>query len=776
MQKSKEYVIDLSSDALHKAFFVLVTIIVLAAVFMIALSIIEKPAQMPLPAPLPGCGDGLCSGEITLEQEYCLPSDEQCTEQLAYSKEITINAATALTNYQVKMIINTIPAIAAGKMQPDCRDIRFYDSTNSKLPYWIESGCNTEYTVIWVKVPSISESTKINMYYGNSSLAAESNGENVFDFFDGFDGPFDTSKWTIENSEDACPITTSFSEGMMNISKNCKQEARLLANTGAGINSTNNYVLRSAVKIGSCISPNLCERVGLGMKTINFTGYSFLLYDFINKDELIFLKDYVPASGGGAIPAQAAYQSSISFNWDFDTAYIVEITKNTTTIKGRINDGEWHSDSTSNIWKDKTGSFALNMGNDTLESASWDYAAIRKFTEIEPTFTAGAEQQRAPIMVVENCSTCPEDCEACPPVCGDGLCNGNENCSICSADCGPCLPACGNNIIESGEQCDPPETACTPNYNSLCIYCNTTCQNVTLIGEYCGDADCNGNENCSICSADCDACPVEEWTTIASISENQSIDGITKVTGEKERVILSIEDEEHYVGVNDTSANSAIIIVASAPQNAALTVGEERKFEVTNDNYLDIYVKLNSIIGGKANLTIQQIHEVICDENWSCAIWGNCINGVQARNCSCACIKTKYCTGDHNLTRSCNMSIAFNFTAPAANESACENECSTGETECISTDAYVSCGNYDDDSCLEWTVKECMGGQRCNYTIGKCGAPKTEAAPEEEISIYWFVGSLVLSILIILIICIIILKRKKLAIHAKKAKPKKRRK
>jgi hypothetical protein len=191
----------------------------------------------------------------------------------------------------------------------------------------------------------------------------------------------------------------------MNISKNCGQDVRLFMNTGANINSSNNYSLRSTVRI-SCSQPNLCGRVGLGIKTtnysaINFTGYSFLFYDFINKDELIFLKDYVPASGGGAIPAQVAYQTNRTFSWSFGTVYIMEIAKNATAIKGRINDSLWYSDTSSTIWKEKTGWFTLNMGNNSLESALWDYAAIRKFTEIEPIWAIGAEQQRLPLHMAD---------------------------------------------------------------------------------------------------------------------------------------------------------------------------------------------------------------------------------------------------------------------------------------------------------------------------------------------------------------------------------------
>jgi hypothetical protein len=38
----------------------------------------------------------------------------------------------------------------------------------------------------------------------------------------------------------------------------------------------------------------------------------------------------------------------------------------------------------------------------------------------------------------ETCSSCPVDCGACLPSCGDGTCNGSETCSSCPGDCGPC--------------------------------------------------------------------------------------------------------------------------------------------------------------------------------------------------------------------------------------------------------------------------------------------------------------------------------------------------
>ncbi|GAG18290.1 unnamed protein product, partial [marine sediment metagenome] len=116
-----------------------------------------------------------------------------------------------LYDYQVEATIDTATPIAAGHMESDCSDIRFTDdSTNwndhnwdHSYSYWIESGCNTSATKIWVKVPSISASSQktIYMYYGNASATSQSNGDNTFiafdDFESGAEGDALADGWTI---------------------------------------------------------------------------------------------------------------------------------------------------------------------------------------------------------------------------------------------------------------------------------------------------------------------------------------------------------------------------------------------------------------------------------------------------------------------------------------------------------------------------------------------------------------------------------------------------
>ncbi|MCW1303448.1 MAG: DUF2341 domain-containing protein, partial [Candidatus Parvarchaeota archaeon] len=139
-----------------------------------------------------------------------------------YSYRISIDNTknpNTLTNYPVRIVVDTYTLISQGKMRSDCGDIRFSTSSNdwnvaTGLPYWIESGCNTLNTVIWVKVPSIpaSSTTTIYMYFGDPSVTSISNGDETFSFFDDFtSSTLNTSKWSI-------PGSYSISGGLIHLS------------------------------------------------------------------------------------------------------------------------------------------------------------------------------------------------------------------------------------------------------------------------------------------------------------------------------------------------------------------------------------------------------------------------------------------------------------------------------------------------------------------------------------------------------------------------------
>src|SRR3989338_2560113 len=96
----------------------------------------------------------------------------------------------------------------------------------------------------------------------------------------------------------------------------------------------------------------------------------------------------------------------------------------------------------------------------------------------------------------------------------------------------------------------------------------------------------------------------KELSVLASINQLLRI---------RERVSIKVNSETHHVGVVELSSTSATVNISSIPQQAVLKTGESAKFDLTNDNYYDVLITLNSIVssyGTKANLTIASIREM----------------------------------------------------------------------------------------------------------------------------------------------------------------------
>ncbi|MBI4424357.1 MAG: DUF2341 domain-containing protein, partial [Elusimicrobia bacterium] len=116
-----------------------------------------------------------------------------------YRRTLTINSsnASALTDYQVLLTLDTASLVAAGRLKADLSDVRFTgDDGVTPRSYWIESA-----TKVWVKVPSIpaSGSVTLYLYYGNSAAASASSVTDTFVFGDDFTGADgaspDSARW-----------------------------------------------------------------------------------------------------------------------------------------------------------------------------------------------------------------------------------------------------------------------------------------------------------------------------------------------------------------------------------------------------------------------------------------------------------------------------------------------------------------------------------------------------------------------------------------------------
>lgn len=98
-----------------------------------------------------------------------------------------------ISNFQPHFQMRVDIPYAAG-MQPDFRDIRFYDAVAKReLSYWIESKTDGVTARVWIRTRG---NNSVYVYYGNSSATGSSNGDDVFDFFDDFSGTvISDAKW-----------------------------------------------------------------------------------------------------------------------------------------------------------------------------------------------------------------------------------------------------------------------------------------------------------------------------------------------------------------------------------------------------------------------------------------------------------------------------------------------------------------------------------------------------------------------------------------------------
>ena len=104
-----------------------------------------------------------------------------------YSHSVSLSAATSSADYPVQITFTEgVNGFAHANLQANGEDLRFYDSNGTELDYWIEEWNNGGSSTVWVNVEQ-SGTSSVEMYYGNATATAQSQGEAVFDFFDDFE-------------------------------------------------------------------------------------------------------------------------------------------------------------------------------------------------------------------------------------------------------------------------------------------------------------------------------------------------------------------------------------------------------------------------------------------------------------------------------------------------------------------------------------------------------------------------------------------------------------
>lgn len=316
-----------------------------------------------------------------------------------YKKSVYVadQSGSSLSNYQVKANVDTFSLISNGKMQSDCSDMRWVNADDSTtLDYWIEEGCNTDSTTVWVEVPSIAASSTetIYMYYGNSPVPDKSNGFDTFVLFDDFnDGSLDTNKWN--KNQNACDAgSISESNGNLEILHNCAS----YSGYGGSIHSANSYASSDvgyAAKTRFKIA-NLDGDGGTRLIISDDWDTSNGNYEYTS-----YLHTYYPRFEHRAFTTNGdteRYGESASG----DTWYTQEISRPISGKTEYFRDGTKVYTETDNSESFNDPLVQVEYGRKVSSTAYFDFLLVRKVKDSEPTVNIGSESQRSSLSTTSN--------------------------------------------------------------------------------------------------------------------------------------------------------------------------------------------------------------------------------------------------------------------------------------------------------------------------------------------------------------------------------------
>lgn len=96
-----------------------------------------------------------------------------------------------------------------------------------------------------------------------------------------------------------------------------------------------------------------------------------------------------------------------------------------------------------------------------------------------------------------------------------------------------------------------------------------------------------------------------------TVSDSQLVQGYDKVLYKNWGVSFKVGNESHSLNLDSKTSTNATITVSSTPQTKTLTVGEEWKVNVNEDNYYDLLIRLNGLTFTGANVTVQSINDSV---------------------------------------------------------------------------------------------------------------------------------------------------------------------
>ncbi len=98
-------------------------------------------------------------------------------------------------------------------------------------------------------------------------------------------------------------------------------------------------------------------------------------------------------------------------------------------------------------------------------------------------------------------------------------------------------------------------------------------------------------------------------------TENNLKEGYSRIYYVNANSNLIINNENHKLNVDKINKNTVVVTISSNPQTKELSIGEEWKVDLNDDDVFDLLVKINSISGSRTNIMIKKIEEKIIKTN-----------------------------------------------------------------------------------------------------------------------------------------------------------------
>ncbi|MBU2577179.1 MAG: hypothetical protein KKF50_05675 [Nanoarchaeota archaeon] len=398
---------------------------------------------------------------------------------------------------------------------------------------------------------------------------------------------------SVEINDTTAPFNISFTGDTSGAYANLSQNyiiVNVTANDtdgayGGALANVTYSLFNSSGPLNSTVSTNLAE--------INFTGLVDGIY-YINATvndtagnvnttgtgtRTITLDTTAPAIsylGGMYVNNSNISATSIFVNVSVTELYNDTIVFNLYNGSGSVNSTQYTDGSRNITW---TG---LINGDYTFNVTVNDSATNENYTQS---------------MMITLDTTAPTATAACTPASAN--LNDVVTCTCTAAD--------ATSGVASSSATTTPSTSSTGTYYYTCSVTDYASNTASSTASY----DVSGGSSGSSGSTT----TTNFWTKgTQTVTDEQFAESYTKELQVRQRVKVKVETLNHYIGVVGLTATTATINVSSDPQQATLIVGDERRFEVSDDDYYDILVKLNSIENNRANITVKSIHELITED------------------------------------------------------------------------------------------------------------------------------------------------------------------